>query len=120
MLRIRIPLKRAVLQDSELDEESHEPSLKDLSESPQEVDVVEDRVRLISPCKDQMSVFLTHQAAQRFLRRELSDWVRSVHGYEQVDSSALQGSLKALGDAVESALLASVAADLPVFDFELN
>jgi len=119
VLRIRIPLKR-VVQDSELDEESHEPSLKDLSEAPQEVDVVEDRVRLVSPCKDQMSVFLVHQAAQRFLRRELSDWVRSVHGYEHLDTSALQATLKALGDAVESALLATVATDLPVFDFELN
>ena len=119
MLRIRIPLKR-VVQDSELDEESHEPSLKDISEAPQEVDVVEDRVRLISPCKDQMSVFLIHQAAQRFLRRELSDWVHTVHGYEHLDSSALHAAHKALGDAVETALLDSVAADLPVFDFELN
>lgn len=121
VLRIRIPLKKPALHDSELDEESHEPSHKDSMEvAPQEVDVVEDRVHLVSPCKDQMSVFVVHQAAQRFLRRELSDWVRTVHGYEQVDSAALQAVLKTLGETVESALLATVASELPVFDFELN
>lgn len=87
---------------------------------PQEIDVIEDRVRLVHSRKDDLSVFVLHQAAQRFLRREFAYFVKSIRGYEHVNPEKLMEAIVRKADAVESIVMREFGGDLPIFDFEIN
>lgn len=112
VVRIRIPLR------------PHEESVE-IEERPeiqgwQEIDVIEDRVLLLSPQNEDLSVFVIHQAAQRFFRNELLNWVRNAKNFEGLDLERLRSTLEANAQINEEKLLEVMAHELPVFDFEIN
>jgi hypothetical protein len=120
IVRIRIPMKPADLTDAKGDEtgEAEAPAAAD--GQPQEIDVIEDRVKLVHSRRDDLAVFVLHQAAQRFLRRELAYFVKSIRGYEHVNPEKLMDAIVRKAETVERVVMREIGGDLPVFDFEIN
>lgn len=119
IVRIRIPMKPADSIDAR-GEEGAEPEAAVTDGRPQEIDVIEDRVKLVHSRKDDLSVFVLHQAAQRFIRRELAYFVKSIRGYEHVNPEKLLDAIVRKAETVERVVMREIGGDLPVFDFEIN
>ncbi|CAG9324640.1 unnamed protein product [Blepharisma stoltei] len=112
VVRIRIPLKHE--ESIEAEEKSSD------AHGPHEIDIIEDRILLIQPHNEDLSLFVVHQAAQRFFRNELLAWIKNVKAYDGLDLERLRTTLDANAQINEEKLLDVMAHDLPVFDFEIN
>ncbi len=120
IVRIRIPMKPADLTDAKGDETGEVEAPTAADGKPQEIDVIEDRVKLVHSRRDDLAVFVLHQAAQRFLRRELAYFVKSIRGYEHVNPEKLMDAIMRKAETVERVVMREIGGDLPVFDFEIN
>lgn len=117
VVRIRIPVVHdptpEPLQDS-FDEEKRSPV------PPREVEGLEDRVLMITPVRDDLSVYVLHQAAQRSLRNELLEFIKTQRDYDGLELDRMRQSLFSKASFVEERILESLAKDLHVFDFHIN
>lgn len=120
IVRIRIPMKPADLTDARAEETGEAEVTAAADGQPQEIDVIEDRVKLVHSRRDDLAVFVLHQAAQRFLRRELAYFVKSIRGYEHVNPEKLLDAILRKAETVERVVMREIGGDLPVFDFEIN
>ncbi|CAG9322983.1 unnamed protein product [Blepharisma stoltei] len=111
LVRIRIPKR---ISEPRIGEEVLEPG------SPKEE--ISNRAIMINPNSnsDDISVFVVHQAAQRLIRADLCQWIRSVKGFENVDAEKLKIILEERAKNREAKLISMICPDIPVFDFEFN
>ena len=122
VVRIRIPIvyPEPPPENTEEPKEPQEPQEPQEPPQPYEKEDLEDQVLMVNPTHDEFSVFVVHQAPQKYFRNEICNWVKTVKGYNDLDVEALKETMKAKGSQIEEKLLEIIANDLPVFDFEIN
>ena len=118
VVRVRIPMKPLVDVNEMREDSKEEEGVQ--SDVPQEIDVIEDRVKLVHTRREDLSVFVLHQAAQRFLRREFAVYMKSIRGYEHVNPDKLMEHIVKKAEAIEAAVMEEIGNGLPIFDFEIN
>ena len=77
----------------------------------------EDRILMVNPGNEEVPVFVVHLAAQKLIRNDLTYWIKTVRGFENLDLEKLRAQVKAKAIERENKLLAVLAKDLPVFEF---
>lgn len=145
IVRIRIPLNRPKKEGEEA-EEGEEPKPEDEekkqeeagkkkeedseveenTEDLEEIDI-EDRAQCISTIGESYRIWAIHQAATRWLRRDIAkELKKTLPELQNVDQDDLMEAIDAEGEAIEKAFIdlykqgGAKQMDLPVFDFELN
>lgn len=114
VVRVRIPLRHE--ESLELEERSSDLQNQNI----REIENLEDRILLLKPQYEDLSVFVIHQSAQRFFRNDLLTWIRNVRGYEGIDIERLRTTFETNAQINEEKILDVLAHELPVFDFEIN
>lgn len=141
VVRIRIPLVKKELKPEGSDASDAETQKKDLdesaliSESPEpvkpylvvestegmvEVEDLEDKVLMVTPNIGDLQVFVIHQSAQRFLRKEFSQAVRQMREFDRINVETLNEKVQKRAQDTEDFVMAAQARDLTVFNFEFN
>jgi hypothetical protein len=117
IVRIRIPVIHDPTPEpphDSFDEDKRSPV------PPREVEVLEDRVLMITPVRDDLSVYVLHQAAQRSLRNELLEFIKTQRDYDGLELDRMRQSLFSKANFVEETIVKSLAKDIHVFDFHIN
>lgn len=75
---------------------------------------------LVPPTKEDLSAFVIHQAAPRFLRHELATFSKVSKEFDHLDIESLKEKLIARASELETLAISRLAPELPIFDFEIN
>ena len=83
-------------------------------------DQIHDRVLLVTPSNERVSVFLIHSIAQKFFREELLNWLKSSKLLETIDLGKLSQVYSAKASDFEEKIIRLKSDNLPEYDFYIN
>ena len=81
---------------------------------------VEDKALLLKTQGENYSIFALHQAASRFIRRDIVSYLKKIQKeFDEIETDEFQDGVEAAAVKLEKAWLEHLG-DMPCFDFEIN
>ena len=84
---------------------------------------LEDKVHCVNPIGEQYKVWVMHQAASRWLRKDISSYMRkNIKELETIDQDEFIENVEKTALEAETAFLKMLSEqeDVPVFNWEIN